>query len=81
MYCLSSYVPILTLIGTLSGGDTMKRNWDLDELIEHFTILPNEMKLIENKTAETRIGFAVLLKFFQNETRFPVMPPIVKTRN
>ncbi|MDP1512066.1 hypothetical protein Q8I65_17965 [Paenibacillus ottowii] len=49
----------------------MKRNWELDELIEHFTILPNEMRLIENKTGETRIGFAVLLKFFQNEARFP----------
>ncbi|WP_339167699.1 Tn3 family transposase [Brevibacillus sp. FSL L8-0520] len=49
----------------------MKRNWELDELIEHFTILPNEMKLIENKTGETRIGFAVLFKFFQNEARFP----------
>lgn len=31
----------------------------------------NEMKLIENKIGETRIGFAVLLKFFQNEARFP----------
>ena len=49
----------------------MKRNWELDELIEHFTILPNEMRLIENKTGETRIGFAVLFKFFQNEARFP----------
>ncbi|WP_010503691.1 DUF4158 domain-containing protein [Paenibacillus elgii] len=49
----------------------MKRNWELDELIEHFTILPNEMSLIENKTGETKIGFAVLLKFFQNEARFP----------
>ncbi|WP_240422131.1 Tn3 family transposase [Paenibacillus periandrae] len=49
----------------------MKRNWELDELIEHFTILPNEMRLIENKTGETRIGFALLLKFFQNEARFP----------
>lgn len=27
--------------------------------------------MIENKTGETRIGFAVLLKFFQNEARFP----------
>lgn len=49
----------------------MKRNWELEELIEHFTILPNEMSLIENKTGETKIGFAVLLKFFQNEARFP----------
>ncbi|MGW8960059.1 DUF4158 domain-containing protein [Paenibacillus sp. NPDC055715] len=49
----------------------MKRNWELDELIEHFTILPYEMKLVENKLAENKIGFAVLLKFFQNEARFP----------
>lgn len=49
----------------------MKRNWELDELIEHFTILPNEMKLIENKTGETRIGFEVLFKFFQKKARFP----------
>lgn len=52
----------------------MKRNWELDELIEHFTILPNEMKLVENKSAENKIGFAVLLKFFQNEARFPAHP-------
>ncbi|KXG43558.1 Tn3 family transposase [Tepidibacillus decaturensis] len=49
----------------------MKRNWELDELIEHFTILPDEMKVVENKKGETRLGFAVLLKFFQNEARFP----------
>lgn len=49
----------------------MKRNWELDELIEHFTILPNEMRLVENKQGENKIGFAVLLKFFQNEARFP----------
>lgn len=49
----------------------MKRNWELDELIEHFTIMPNEMSLVGNKTGETRLGFAVLLKFFQHEAKFP----------
>ena len=49
----------------------MKRNWELDELIEYFTIMPNEMSLVGNKTGETRLGFAVLLKFFQMEARFP----------
>jgi hypothetical protein len=49
----------------------MKNNWTIDELIEHFTFLPNELSAIGNKTAETRIGFAVLFKFFQNEARFP----------
>jgi hypothetical protein len=49
----------------------VKRNWELDELIEHFTIMPNEMSLVVNKTGETRLGFAILLKFFHMEARFP----------
>lgn len=49
----------------------MKRNWGLDELIEHFTFLPNEMQQVGNKSGETRMGFAVLFKFFQFEARFP----------
>jgi hypothetical protein len=49
----------------------MKRNWELDDLIDHFTIMPNEMTLMGNKTGVTRLGFAVLLKFFQLEKRFP----------
>lgn len=50
----------------------MKRHWELDELIEHFTFLPNEMQQVGNKSGETRIGFAVLFKFFQYEARFPI---------
>jgi hypothetical protein len=42
----------------------MKRNWELDELIEHFTLIPEEMRLIGNKTGETRLGFAAMLKYF-----------------
>lgn len=49
----------------------MKRNWEIEELIEHFTIMPNEMSLVGNKTGETRLGFAVLLKVFQLEAKFP----------
>ncbi|HEY5523947.1 MAG TPA: DUF4158 domain-containing protein, partial [Clostridium sp.] len=49
----------------------MKRNWDLEELIDYFTFMPNELRLIGNKTGETRLGFAVILKFFRNEARFP----------
>lgn len=49
----------------------MKRRWELEELIECFTFLPNELQLLGNKTSETRLGFAVLFKFFQNEARFP----------
>ncbi|WP_160692552.1 Tn3 family transposase [Clostridium sp. C2-6-12] len=49
----------------------MKRHWELDELIEYFTFMPNELTQIGNKTGVTRLGFAVLFKFFQYEARFP----------
>ena len=49
----------------------MKRNWDIDELIEHFTFLPNELALLSNKSGATRLGFAALFKFFQYEAKFP----------
>jgi TnpA family transposase len=52
----------------------MKRAWHPDELVEHWTILPGEHKLIGNKYGPTRLGFAVLLKFFQHEGRFPRQP-------
>lgn len=49
----------------------MKRNWEMDELIEHFTFLPNEYTLLGNKAGAPRLGFAVLFKFFQHEAKFP----------
>ena len=53
----------------------MKRQWETEELIEQFTLMPSELEVLpEEKTnamAHNRLGFAVLLKFFQNEGRFP----------
>jgi len=49
----------------------LKRSWNIDELIEHATLLPDELKLLTNKTEPSRLGFAVLLKCFQYEGRFP----------
>ncbi len=49
----------------------MKRHWEIDELIENFTFLPNELTELSNKTGTTRLGFAVLFKYFQYEARFP----------
>ncbi len=49
----------------------MKRLWPLDELVEHFTLQAEDITLLANKTGTTRLGFAVLLKFFQHEGRFP----------
>lgn len=49
----------------------MKRQWDIEELIEHFTLLPKELDFLSNKTGPTRLGCALLLKCFQFEGRFP----------
>lgn len=49
----------------------MKRSWNIEELIEYFTLLPDELKLLANKTEPSRLGFAVLLKCFLYEGRFP----------
>lgn len=49
----------------------MKRNWSLEELIEAFTLASEDLESISNKSGSTRLGFAVLLKFFQIEARFP----------
>lgn len=49
----------------------MKRQWTPEELIEQWTLLPDDLALVGNKTGPTRVGFAVLLKYFQHEGRFP----------
>jgi len=49
----------------------MKREWNVDELAEHWSLRPEEKELLANKNGPTRLGFAVLLKYFQYEGRFP----------
>jgi hypothetical protein len=58
---------------------TMKQHWGTDELVEHWTLLPRETELLTNKTGATRLGFAVLLKFFQLEAYFPQHASAVPT--
>ena len=49
----------------------MARRLELDELVERFTLLPDETALLRNKSGATRLGFALLLKLFELEARFP----------
>lgn len=49
----------------------MKRKWSPEELLEHWTLTPDELELVIQKRGENRLGFALLLKFFQHEGRFP----------
>src|SRR5260370_39955924 len=48
----------------------MKRTWTSEELLEHFTLLPDELTAVGNKSGATRLGFAILFKCFQYEGRF-----------
>src|SRR4051794_31110240 len=49
----------------------MARALDLDELVEHWTLLDDERELIAGKRGPTRLGFALLLKFYIRAGRFP----------
>ncbi|MFM9809061.1 DUF4158 domain-containing protein [Streptomyces scabiei] len=45
---------------------------DLDELVQHWTLLKDEQVLVSGKRGATRLGFAVLLKFYTQYGRFPL---------
>lgn len=45
--------------------------WADEELVASWTLVGEDWSLVGNKTGATRLGFAVLLKFFEIEARFP----------
>jgi hypothetical protein len=49
----------------------MRREWTPEDLIACWTLLEDDRKLVANKAGATRLGFALLLKFFEHEGRFP----------
>jgi Domain of unknown function (DUF4158) len=63
----------------LEAGDrgerhfAMRREWELEDLIECWTLNEADLGLIANKSRATRLGFALALKFFEQEARFPGM--------
>ena len=52
-------------------GAAIRRDWELEDLIECWTLDEDEFALVGNKTGTTRLGFNLLLKFFEQEARFP----------
>lgn len=52
----------------------MKRVWTEEELAANWLLLPGELEIIREKQGVSRLGFAVLLKFFHFEGRFPDGP-------
>jgi hypothetical protein len=49
----------------------MARPLELEELVEHFTLYPDESALLRNKSGATRLGFSLSLKFLLWKARFP----------
>jgi hypothetical protein len=52
----------------------MKQRWTEEDLVASWLLLPDEHQIIEKKRGVTRLGFALLLKFFQLKGRFPSGP-------
>jgi hypothetical protein len=48
--------------------------FDEDELIEHWTLVGDELGQVAGKRGATRLGFALLLKFYAGHGRFPARP-------
>jgi hypothetical protein len=55
-------------------GAAVQAEWEPDELIDNWTLTGSDWDLIANKAGVTRLGFAVMLKFFEIEGRFPAYP-------
>ncbi len=49
----------------------MRREWEPEELIGSWTLLEEDWRLLANKAGAPRLGFSLLLKFFELEARFP----------
>ena len=50
----------------------MKRTWNVDELVEQWTLLPDELAFVnKSKTDHNRLGLAINLKYFQVDGKFP----------
>ncbi|MFE1875552.1 DUF4158 domain-containing protein [Streptomyces sp. NPDC059496] len=49
----------------------MQQEWEPEDLIEVWTLLEEDEARLRNKSGANRLGFALLLKFFEVEARFP----------
>ncbi|HEY5880368.1 MAG TPA: DUF4158 domain-containing protein, partial [Nakamurella sp.] len=49
----------------------MRREWEPEDLVGSWTLVEDDWRLVGNKTGATRLGFVLLLKFFELEGRFP----------
>ncbi|MGH3808076.1 MAG: hypothetical protein ACRDRU_15920, partial [Pseudonocardiaceae bacterium] len=58
------------------GDSPVARTVDEDELIEHWTLIGEELTQLAGKRRPTRLAFALSLNFHQLHGRFPPLPPV-----
>jgi hypothetical protein len=49
----------------------VRHEWEPEDLIACWTLVEADQELVANKSGATRLGFALLLKFFELDARFP----------
>ena len=49
----------------------MKKDWSVDELIDHFTLTSDDLDWLSGQAAYNQLGSAVFLKVFEYQGRFP----------
>lgn len=58
----------------------MRQEWSPEDLVGCWTLVEGDWDQVGNKSGPTRLGFALLLKFFEVEGRFPAfaeeIPPV-----
>jgi len=53
-------------------GARVRREWSAEELIDSWTLLEDDRRLLRNnKSGASRVGFSLLLKFYGRHGRFP----------
>lgn len=57
-------------------GESTKQRWTSEELEDAWTLGPDEHALLTGKRGATRLGFAVVLRFFVRHGRFPAAEEI-----
>jgi hypothetical protein len=61
---LDRHAVVIQLVGE---GVRVRQDWEPEDLIEVWTLLEDDMKRLRNKSGANRLGFAMLLKFFEVE--------------
>jgi hypothetical protein len=49
----------------------MKRQWDIEELVEHFLLVEEDVPLIGSKTGSSWFGYVLPLECFQQKEHIP----------